>query len=99
MVERVDFIKLKDYAVININSMIPVPDGWYHLVDINGIRDPHYRFLLQTESREINRQRNRIFHNAGIVYSHKRRCGNSTPLAARTNEFAVLEKRCKEFMK
>lgn len=25
--EGVDFIKIKDYAVININNMIPVPKG------------------------------------------------------------------------
>lgn len=27
MKESVDFIKIKDYAVININNMIPVPKG------------------------------------------------------------------------
>ena len=57
MNERVDFIKIKDYAVININNMIPVPEGQYMLVDINGTKDPHYKFLLQTESREINRKK------------------------------------------
>ncbi len=25
MLETVDFIKIKDYAVINLNNMIPVP--------------------------------------------------------------------------
>ena len=68
MDEGVDFIKIKDYAVININNMVPVPEGQYHLVDVNGEADPHYRFLLQAESREINRQRNRIIKNADIVY-------------------------------
>ncbi len=27
MKESVDFIKIKDYAVIDINNMIPVPKG------------------------------------------------------------------------
>lgn len=36
MKESVDFIKIKDYAVINLNNMIPVPDGQYVLVDVNG---------------------------------------------------------------
>ena len=27
MKEGVDFVKIKDYAVININNMIPVPKG------------------------------------------------------------------------
>ena len=97
MKEGVDFIKIKDYSVININNMIPVPDGVYTLVDVNGIKDPHYKFLLQAESREINKQRNRILKNADIVYKHKLRNGDSTPLAKRTNAFIVLEKACKEY--
>lgn len=31
MKESVDFIKIRDYAVININNMVPVPEGEYHL--------------------------------------------------------------------
>ncbi len=97
MSESVDFIKIKDYAVININNMIPVPDGEFYLVDVNGTKDPHYKFLLQAESREINRQRNRILKNADIVYKHKLRNGDATPLAKRTNDFAKLEKACKSY--
>lgn len=97
MAESVDFIKIKDYAVININNMIPVPDGQYILVDINGTKDPHYKYLLQAESREINRQKNRIMKNAQIVYNHKLRNKDSTPLAKRTNDFTLLENKCKQF--
>ncbi len=97
MNESVDFIKIKDYAVININNMIPVPEGQFMPVDINNTKDPHYRYLLQAESREINRQKNRIFKNAKIVYSHKLRNGDFTPLAKRTNDFALLEKKCKQY--
>ncbi|MBO4911493.1 MAG: type III toxin-antitoxin system ToxN/AbiQ family toxin [Butyrivibrio sp.] len=98
MDEGVDFIKIKDYAVININNMIPVPEGEFTPIDINGTKDPHYRFLLQAEIREINRQRNRILKNAVIVYRHKERNGDSTPLAKRTNNFLVLEKACKKYI-
>ena len=73
--------------------MIPVPEGEYSLVDVNGTKDPQYRYLMQAESREINRQKNRILKNADIVYEHKLRNGNSTPLAKRTNNFVELEKR------
>ena len=97
MAEGVDFIKIKDYAVINLNNMIPVPDGEFNLVDVNGTKDPHYRFLLQAESREINRQRNRILKNADIVYKHKLRNVDTTPLAKRTNDFIKLEKACKTY--
>ena len=97
MAESVDFIKIKDYAVINLNNMIPVPDGQYVLVDVNGTKDPHYKYLLQAESREINRQRSRIIKNAQIVYSHKIRNQNATPLAIRTNDFILLEQKCKQY--
>ena len=95
--EGVDFIKIKDYAVLNINNMIPVPKGQVVELDINAEKDPHYRFLLQAESREINRQRNRIRKNAEIVYNHKKRHGDLTPLAKRTNDFELLEKKSKDF--
>lgn len=46
MKESVDFIKIKDYAVININNMIPVPKGQLIELNINAEKDPHYKFLL-----------------------------------------------------
>lgn len=97
MKESVDFIKICGCAVININNMVPVPEGEYHLIDVNGVKDQHYRYLLQAESREINRQKNRIMKNADIVYKHKLRNGTATPLAKRTNDFLELEKRCREY--
>lgn len=72
MKESVDFVKIKDYAVININNMIPVPNRQLIELNINDEKDPHYKFLLQAESREINRQKNRIRKNAEIVYNHKK---------------------------
>ncbi len=97
MAEGVDFIKLKDYAVININNMIPVPMSQVIEIDINKEKNASYKYILQAESREINRQRNRIRKNAEIVYRHKIQNGNATPLAKRTNDFALLEKLCKEY--
>lgn len=99
MREGVDFIKIKDYSVININNMIPVPEGCYRLVDVNGEKDPHYKYLLQAEAREINRHRNRILKNASIVRSHKLANDNSTPLAKRCNDFKRLEKAYLDFVK
>ena len=39
MKESVDFIKNRDYAVINMNNMVPVPEGEYHLGNVNGTKD------------------------------------------------------------
>ena len=97
MREGVDFIKIKDYAVVNINNMIPVPESQIVNLDINKEKDPSYKYLLQAESREINRQKNRIKKNAEIVYSHKKHNGDSTALSKRTNDFELLEKLCAEY--
>ena len=97
MKESEDIIKIKDYAVINLNNMIPVPDSQIVDIDINKEKEPSYRYLLQAESREISRQKNRIRKNAEIVYSHKKHNDNSTALAKRTNNFELLEKLCKEY--
>ena len=59
MKEGVDFIKIKDYAVINLNNLIPVPDSQIVDIDINKEKSASYRYLLQAESREINKQKNR----------------------------------------
>lgn len=53
MKEEVDFIKIKDYAVININNMIPVPKGQLVELNINAEIDPHYKFLLQADVSKI----------------------------------------------
>ena len=97
MKESVDVIKIKTYAVINLNNMIPVPESQIVKVDINKEKDLNYRYLLHAESREVNRQRDRIRKNSEIVYSHKKSEGNSTPLAKRTNDFELLEKLCREY--
>lgn len=97
MKEGIDFIKIKHYAVINLNNMIPVPNNQIITIDINKEENASYRYLLQAESREINRQKNRIRKNAEIVYSHKKRNGVSTPLAKRTNNFELLENLCQKY--
>ena len=47
MKEGIDFLKIKQYAVINLNNMFPIPDGQYRYVDISQERDP--RYAVRTE--------------------------------------------------
>ena len=89
MDEGVDFIKIKNYAVININNMFPVPEGLYTYIDIQKIRNPDYRALLQSEYRIIKKNRNRILKNANLVYHHRLGKGSSTPLGKRCHEFEL----------
>lgn len=94
MHNSVDFIKIKDYAVININNMFPVPIGQYSYVDIRSETNPSYKALLQAEYRSIKVQQKRIRKNAAITYQHKLEQGNKTALSKRCNDFTTLEKAC-----
>lgn len=49
MDEMLDFIKVRNYAVINLNNMFPVPISEYRYVDFSAIIDAKYKSLLQAE--------------------------------------------------
>lgn len=91
MTESVDFIKIGTYAVINLNNMMPVIEGKYHLVDLNLTTDSKYKILLEKEARIIKSKSAQIIKNANIVYNHKIKNGNETPLARRCCDFIKLE--------
>ena len=97
MPEAVDSIKIKNYAVININNMFPVPKGLAHYDDISKECNPKYRSLLLAEYRAIKAMQDRIRKNANIVYTHKIRNGNATTLVKRCNDFQLLENACKKY--
>ncbi len=97
MTESIDFIKVKDYAVINLNNMFPVPPRERTYVNISNVRDPHYRSLLLAEYRFIKSIREKICKNAQNIYKIKLKDGNSTPLSKRCNDFLLLEQACKNY--
>ena len=97
MQEALDFIKVKNYAVININNMFPVPPGLAIYVDISKERNPKYKSLLLAEYRAIKAMQEKIRKNAKLVYAHKIENGNATALAKRCNDFALLETACKQY--
>ena len=99
MKEGLDFIKIKDYAVINLNNMFPVPLSDTKYVDIRNERDPHYRFLLLSEYRYIKSIQEKIWKNAQNVYKIKIKDGEASSLAKRCNDFLLLEKACADYMK
>ncbi|MBQ3002288.1 MAG: type III toxin-antitoxin system ToxN/AbiQ family toxin [Clostridia bacterium] len=99
MNEGLDLIKVKDYAVINLNNMFPVPLSETRYVDIRSEKDPHYRALLLAEYRFIKSIQEKIRKNAQNVYKIKRRDGDQSALAKRCNDFLLLEKACKEYIK
>lgn len=99
MSDMIDFIKVKNYAVINLNNMFPVPKEECYFVDIQKEQDLQYRSLLRAEYRYIKSIQDKIRKNALNVYNHKIIKGNSTGLAKRCNDFLLLEKLCKEYNK
>lgn len=97
MKNGLDFIKIGDYAVINLNNMFPVPNSEYTYVDILTVKDSQYRKLLMSEYRIIRKLQNKIMKNAAEVYKHKIKKGNTTALAKRCNDFSLLEDKSKSF--
>ena len=98
MKNGLDFLKIGNYAVININNMFPVPDGEYTYVDIPKIKNPQYRKLLTAEYRIIRNMQDKIRNHAAEVYKHKTNQGNATALAKRCNDFLLLENKCMQFV-
>lgn len=97
MKNSLDFIKIKDYAVINLNVMFPVPQSERRYVDINAERNPQYKNLLLAEYRVIKAIQEKIRKNAKTLYQIKLKDGNTTALAKRCNDFSALETACNAY--
>ncbi|MDE6853135.1 MAG: type III toxin-antitoxin system ToxN/AbiQ family toxin [Lachnospiraceae bacterium] len=97
MKNGLDFIKVGNYAVININNMFPVPEKCYTYVDFNRERNQQYKKLLITEYRIILGLQDKIRKNAAEVYKQKIQIGNKTALTKRCNDFLLLEEKCKQY--
>ena len=97
MKNNMDFLKIGNYAVINLNNMFPVPKSQCTYVDISKESNPSYKALLSAEYRIITSLTERILKNAKSLYEYKMKNGNSTPLAKRCNDFKLLEEKCKEY--
>ena len=95
--ETIDFIKIGDMAVINLNNMIPVPEGIYVPKNPNLETDQQYRNLLNNERRIIKQRTEQIINNAHSVYNHKLTNDEKSKLSQRCNDFRLLEEKCREF--
>ena len=83
-----------DYGIINLNNMIPVPEGSYHLLDIAN-EDKAYKELLYNQFRDIRQNEETIKKRARRLhgmYIH----GHITPnLENRCCNFLLLEVKSK----
>lgn len=71
LTETVDFIKIGDMAVLNLNNIFPVPDGIYSLKDPSLEVNQQYKTFLNNEIRIIKQKTEQIINNAMAVYNHK----------------------------
>ena len=95
--ETVDFIKIGDMAVINLNNMFPVPEKAYFLKNPNTEKNQQYRTLLNNEIRIIKQKTEQIINNAKVVYNHKMTNDGKSKLSQRCNDFKLLEQKYKEW--
>ena len=96
--ETVDFIKIGNMAVINLNNMFPVPDGSYNLKNPNTETNIQYKTLLNNEIRIIRQKTAQIINNAKAVYNHKITNDGKSKLSKRCNDFKLLETKSKEYL-
>ena len=94
MRESLDFVKVKNYAVINLNNMFPVPEGQYEYVDIAREEDDKYRDLLRAEYRYIKKMEDKIRRSASILYRKKVE-GKKCAVAERCIDFRRMEEMCR----
>ena len=95
--ETLDFIKLGNYAVINLNNMFPAPKTLYNHITINAEKDVYYRKLLQEEFRILKQKSEMIVKNAQKVYEHKLTNDGKSKLSQRCNDFKLLEEKCVQY--
>ncbi len=99
MKEGIDFLKIKNYAVINLNNMFPVPNDECAYVEISKERNPKYKALLLAEYRTIKAIQEKIRKNAASLYRLKVVKNETTPLTKRCNDFLLLEEACRNYKK
>ncbi len=97
MRDGIDFIKIKNYAVINLNNMFPIAPNTYSYVDISAIKNEKYKELLRAEYRYIKSIQERIRKNALTLYKLWLKDGNKTSLGKRCNDFTLLEDACRKY--
>ena len=97
--ETVDFVKIGDMAVINLNNIFPVPDGVYSLKNPNTESNEQYKTLLNNEFRIIKQKTDQIINNAKAVYNHKITNDGKSKLSQRCNDFKLLEEKSREWFK
>lgn len=97
MKERIDFIKIGNKSVINLNNMFPVNQKNIERVEIEKEKDENYRQLLRNEYNLCVPKFKRIIKNANDLY--KQVVKYDMPIKQRCCNFKLLESICIEYNK
>lgn len=104
MNDTIDFIRIdvngKLISILNISSMIPIPDSEIELLDMD-FRGSSYRGLLEDEIKVIRKKKDAIIGNANKLYSKITRFRNEPQnlnLVKRCCNYSKLEEKMKEYI-
>ena len=97
LAETLDFIKIGQYAVINLNNMFPAPTESCRVINFNEIKDLNYKNLLRNEYKIIRQKNDLILNNANKFYRHKMINDGKSKLRQRCNDFLLLEEKMKGY--
>lgn len=95
MEEALDFIKIGDKAVINLNNMFPVKMENIKKVEIEKENDNNYRQLLRNEYNLCEPKFKRIVKNAKALYEQV--VIYKMPIKNRCCDFKLLEEKCEGY--
>lgn len=95
MKETIDFIKIGDKSVINLNNMFPVEKNNISIVNIEEEKDINYRHLLRNEYALCVPKFRKIIKNAKVLYNQV--TIYNMPIRNRCCNFKLLEDKCYKF--
>ena len=93
--ENIDFIKIGNKSVINLNNMFPVQKENIAIVNIEKEEDINYKQLLRNEYALCIPKFKKIIKNAKNLY--KQVTIYNMPIKNRCCNFKLLEEKCLEF--
>ncbi len=95
--ERIDFIKIGDKAVINLNNMFPVRLEQIKKVEIEEEKDYNYKELLRNEYKLCLPKFKKIITSANILY--RQVTVYKMKISGRCCDFKLLEEKCEIYKK
>lgn len=93
--EKIDFIKIGNKAVVNLNNMFPVQLEHIKKVEIEEEKDYNYKELLRNEYKLCVPKFKTIIENANILY--KQVVIYKMKIATRCCDFKILEEKCEQY--